>query len=191
MKKGMVIALSVIAVIVLLTVGLVGWGISTRNGIVELDEKMSTKAADLQTQLQRRADLIPNLVNTVKGYAEKETEIYTALAEARAKLNGAGNMAELQEANNEVSSALSRLLVVVENYPTLKSNENFVALQDELAGTENRISVARMQYNEAVQSYNVAIRKFPANLIAGMSGFTVAVKFEADASAQTAPTVEF
>ncbi len=192
MKKGTIITLSVIGVIVLLVIGLFSWGVSTNNNLIDMEETVNASASDLQSQLQRRADLIPNLVNTVKGYAEHETEVYTALADARAKLAGAGNdVEELQEANDELSSALSRLLVIVENYPELKANENFINLQDELAGTENRINIARMQYNETVQEFNTAIRKFPKNIIAGMLGFEKAEYFEMDESAADAPDVEF
>lgn len=188
MKKGLIVALCIVGVLVLL----IGWGISANNSLVDMEETVNQSASDLQSQLQRRADLIPNLVNTVKGYAEHETEVYTALADARAKLAGAGtDVEQLQEANDELSSALSRLLVVVENYPELKANENFINLQDELAGTENRINVARMNYNETVKEFNTSIRKFPKSIIAGMLGFEKAVYFEMDESAGDVPDVEF
>ena len=188
MKKGLIVALCIVGAIVLL----IGWGVSVNNSLIDMEETVNKSTSDLQSQLQRRADLIPNLVNTVKGYAAHETEVYTALADARAKLAGAGNdVEEMQEANEELSSALSRLLVIVENYPELKANENFINLQDELAGTENRINIARMSYNETVQEFNTAIRKFPKNIIAGMFGFEKAAYFEMDDSAADVPDVQF
>lgn len=188
MKKGLIITLCVVGGIILL---LVGGIIGTYNDLVDMEESVTEAQSNLESQLQRRADLIPNLVNTVKGYAAHETEIYTALADARAKLNNAGNINELQEANDELSSAISRLLVVVENYPTLQASENFINLQDELAGTENRINIARQKYNEEVQDYNSSIRKFPKNILAGMFGFEKATYFEMSETAGNVPNVEF
>ena len=143
MKKSTGILLGVLGVIVVLVIGIVGWGISSYNGLVTSEQAVETQASNIETQLQRRSDLIPNLVNTVKGYAQHEEEIYTALADARAKLSGANTVEEMEEANGELTSALNRLMVIVENYPDLKANENFIGLQDELAGTENSIAVAR------------------------------------------------
>ena len=192
MKKGTVVLLSVLAAVVLLVVGVVGWGISTNNKFVELETAVDKADSQIQVVLKRRADLIPNLVNTVKGYAQHEEEIYTALADARAKMTGAGaTTEEMMEGNAELSSALSRLMVVVENYPELKANENFIGLQDELAGAENRISRAREEYNRAVESFNTAIRKFPANIIAGMQGYEKRPFFEASEADMSNPQVDF
>jgi len=158
---------------------------------VSLDEGVKSAWAQVENQLQRRYDLIPNLVETVKGYAKQEKDVLIEVTNARAKVGGAGNVPDKIAANNELSGALSRLLVVVERYPDLKSNQNFMRLQDELAGTENRISVERRRYNEAVQSYNVAVRSFPANLVAGILGFQKAPFFEAPAAAKATPQVKF
>ena len=144
-KKGVIIGV-IIAVIVIIAVSIIG----SYNGLISLEESTNTAYSDIQVQLQRRMDLVPNLVNTVKGYAAHETEVFTAVSDARAKLAGAGTVEEASEANEELSSALSRLIAISESYPELKSNENFLSLQDELAGTENRIGVARKDYNDAV-----------------------------------------
>ena len=145
-KKGVIIGV-IIAVIVIIAVSIIG----SYNGLISLEESANTAYADIQVQLQRRMDLVPNLVNTVKEYAAHETEVFTAVSDARAKLAGAGTVEEASEANEELSSALSRLIAISESYPELKSNENFLSLQDELAGTENRIGVARKDYNDAVK----------------------------------------
>lgn len=187
-KKGLLIGLCAVILVVVLIVGGI---ISTYNGLVDKREAVQNNEAQIQNVLQRRADLIPNLVNTVKGYAAHEEEIYTALADARAKLNSASNAAEYAEADEAYSSALSRLLVVVENYPDLKASENFKDLQYELSGTEDRIAVARMDYNKAVANYNATLQKFPTVIFAGMLGFEKADYFEASAESQTAPTVNF
>lgn len=187
-KRGIIIA----AAIVLILLGLAySFLKGNYNRFVTLDEAVKAAWSQVENQLQRRFDLIPNLVETVKGYAKQERDVLVGVTEARAKVGGAGSIPEKISANNELSSALSRLLVVVERYPDLKSNQNFLRLQDELAGTENRIAVERRRYNEVVQQYNVAIRSFPANLIAGMFGFTPATFFEAPAAAKTAPQVKF
>lgn len=159
------------------------------NGLVKAEETVNGTWSNVQTQLQRRSDLIPNLVATVKGYAAQETAIYTALAEARAKLAGATNVSDTEAATGELNEAIGRLLVIVENYPELKSNVNFLALQDELAGTENRIATARTDYNETVQAYNTKIKSLPTALYAGLLGFSPKEYFQADDDGN--PQVEF
>lgn len=189
-STGKVVAI-VIAAIIVLTVM---WGIGAHNSMVTEYEEVKTKASDIETQLQRRSDLIPNLVATVKGYAAHEEEVYTAIADARAKLSGAikeGDIEAESAANAELDSALSRLLVVVENYPELKASEQFIALQDELAGTENRITKARQDYNEEAATYNKKIKTFPNSIIAGMGNFESVQYFEADEGAKEVPTVSF
>ena len=193
MKKSTII---IIAVAVLAVV----WGITGYNGLVSMDEGVQTKWADVETQYQRRADLIPNLVNTVKGYAAHESETLQAVVEARAKATSmnidptnmsAEQIANFQKAQDGVSSALGRLLVTVEKYPDLKANENFRELQAQLEGTENRISVARRDYNEAARKYNTTLRSFPKNILAGMFGFEKKSYFEAQEGSEQAPTVQF
>ena len=166
-------------------------GCGTYNSLVALDEGVKEAWAQIETQLQRRLDLIPNYVETVKGYAAQEKEVLVKVTEARAKVAGAGTVPDKIQANNELTSALSRLLVVVEKYPELKSNENFLRLQDELAGTENRIAVARKRYNEAVKEYNVAIRSFPSNMLAKYFSFEKAAFFDAPEAASAPPQVKF
>jgi len=190
MKKSTIVLIA-IAAIVLLTIF---WGIGTRNSLVSMEEEVRLEASQVETQLQRRNDLIPNFVATVKGYAAHEEEVYTSIANARAKLAGAidkEDVGAINEANSELDSALSRLLMVVENYPELKANENFIALQDELAGTENRIAIAREDYNTIVASYNKEIKIFPKNLIANMCGLDKAEYFEASEEAKDVPVVKF
>lgn len=164
---------------------------ATYNDLVGMQEQAKTAWAQVENQLQRRNDLIPNYVATVKGYAKQETTVFTAIADARARMAGARNPAETIAANNQLESALARLLVVVENYPELKSSENFMRLQDELAGTENRIATERMRYNEVVRDYNVRIRRFPANLVASSFNFDAMPLFEAPPGARVAPQVQF
>lgn len=162
------------------------------NKFISLGEGINAEWSQVDTQLQRRSDLIPNLVNTVKGYAKHEKEIFENVAEARSKLAGAKNVNEKIYANQQLDSALARLLMVVEKYPDLKANDNFVRLQDELAGTENRIAVARQRYNETVRSYNVAVKKFPEKLVAIVTGFQEKdVYFKVDESAKKTPKIEF
>lgn len=190
-NKKLWVILAVVAVVAILIFAIIASLVGTYNGLVEKQAEVDQKFAQVQTVLQRRSDLIPNLVSTVKGYAAHEEEVYTAIADARAALSGAKTPEELSEANGELDSAISRLLVVVENYPDLKASANFTALQDELAGAENRISTERGRYNEAVKEYNTAIKKFPNNIFAGMFGFTAADYFEADEGAQKVPEVNF
>lgn len=159
------------------------------NGLVQSEEAVTGQWSKVQTQLQRRSDLIPNLVATVKAYAAQEESIYTALAQARAQLAGASGVEETQVAQEAMDSAISRLLVIVENYPELKSNTNFLALQDELAGTENRIATARDDYNEVVQAYNTKIKSLPTLLYAALLGFGPKTYFQADEEGN--PKVEF
>jgi LemA protein len=163
----------------------------TYNSLVRLDEGIKGAWAQVENQLQRRYDLIPNYVETVKGYARHEKEVFLRVTEARSRVGAATNIKEKIDANNNLSSALSRLLLVVERYPDLKANENFIRLQDELAGTENRISVERRRYNEAVKTYNVKIRSFPTNILAGVFGFTKAEFFKVAEIAKEVPKVKF
>ncbi len=170
------------------------WFFGTKNQLVTLKEDVNLKQAQVQTALQRRSDLIPNLVQTVKGYATHEEAVFTEIAEARAKLAGSiesGDIEAIQNSSNALDSAIGRLLFISEDYPDLQANEQFIALQDELAGTENRISVARQYYNEAVSTYNVAIQKIPTSIVASMSGYQPAKYFEADEKSQEVPIVNF
>ncbi|HPG31501.1 MAG TPA: LemA family protein [bacterium] len=162
------------------------------NGFVKLDEEVKNKWAMVESKYQRRLDLIPNLVNSVKGFMEQEKEVFGKIADARSAMAGAKSMPEKINASNQLESALSRLLVVMENYPQLKSNETVLSLMAELSGTENRISVERDRYNESVKSYNIAIRTFPNNLFASMFGFTNEHQmFKAEEEAAKAPKVQF
>ena len=193
MKKSTIIVIAVVAVIAL-------WGISAYNGLVKMDESVSTAWSNVENQYQRRSDLIPNLVNTVKGYAAHEKETFQAVTEARSKATQMSihadeltseKMLEYQKAQGEVGAALSRLLAITEAYPDLKANENFKELQAQLEGTENRISVERKNFNEVARSYNTSIRTFPKTIIAGMCGFDKRPYFEAEASVNKAPEVKF
>jgi LemA protein len=182
------VAVANLAVVVLMAAALSG---CSYNKFTTQEEAIKAQWGEVQNQLLRRNDLIPNLVETVKGYAAQEKEIFTRVAESRAKLAGARTPQETIEAANEQSSALSRLLVVVENYPQLKSDANFQRLMDELSGTENRIAVARGRYNERIQEYNTTRRRFPSNMTAKIFGFDEYPYFEAPADAQQAPKVDF
>jgi LemA protein len=186
--RGGLIAIVVIVVLVLI-IG--GWLRGTYNGLVQGDEGVKAAWAQVQTVLQRRFDLIPNLVETVRGYATHERETLTAVTEARAKVAGARTINDQIESNQQLSGALARLLVVVEQYPNLKADQSFLRLQDELAGTENRIAVERRRYNETVQAYNIRLRRFPTVLIAGVFGFERARMFEAAPGSEQAPRVDF
>lgn len=187
MKKGYIIIGIIVAVIVLLAAML----IPSYNNFVELEENVDQSYAQIENQLQRRLDLIPNLVNTVKGYASHEKEVIASISDARARLAGADTVEEEATANAELTGALSRLLVVVENYPNLKADQQFTQLMDELSGTENRITVARKDYNDQVALYNKKIKRFPGSLIAGMTGFEEKDYFTADPKAAEAPEVDF
>ncbi|MBN1548630.1 MAG: LemA family protein [Syntrophaceae bacterium] len=190
MSKGK-IGLIVAGVVLILIFLMYSFVKGTYNNFVALDETVKSSWAQVENQLQRRYDLIPNLVETVKGYAKQEKDVFVEVTNARAKVGGAGSIPDKISANNELTSALSRLLLVVERYPDLKSNQNFMRLQDELAGTENRIAVERKRYNDAVRTFNVAVKSFPANILAGIFGFAPATFFEAPAAAKAAPQVKF
>lgn len=201
MSRGCLIAGAIIAVIVVVVGGIFMWGLGIYNNLVTQDEGVKSAWSQVETQYQRRLDLIPNLVATVQGFAKQEVAVFQGVADARARvgqmtvtpevLENPQAFKKFQEAQDGLSSALSRLLVVSENYPQLKSNENFMALQSQLEGTENRITVARTRYNETVQGYNTTIRRFPGSLVAGFTGFREKAYFEAKAGAEDAPKVQF
>lgn len=190
-NKGLWIIIAVVAVIVV-------WIFSSYNGMITMEESVNSAWSQVENQYQRRMDLVPNLVNTVKGYAAHEEGTLTAVVEARAKatnltvdINDAESLAKYQKTQGELSKAMSRLMMITENYPDLKANQNFLQLQAQLEGTENRISTERKRFNEAVQSFNTKIRRFPNSLIAGIFGFAQKPYFEADQAASVAPTVNF
>ncbi len=191
MSKAMKTALIIVGILILIIVIPFSYLKGTYNSLVTMDESVKGAWAQVENQLQRRYDLIPNYVETVKGYAKHEKEVFIKVTEARSKVAGAKNISEKIETNNQLSSALARLLVVVERYPDLKANTNFIRLQDELAGTENRIAVERRRFNEAVKAFNIKIRSFPTNMIAGMFGFEKATFFEVPKERQEAPKVKF
>ena len=193
MKKSTIILIAVVAIAAI-------WGISAYNGLVKMDESVNTAWSNVENQYQRRADLIPNLVNTVKGYAAHEKETLEAVMAARSKATqmtvDADNLTpeklqEYQKAQGEIGAALGRLLAITENYPELKANENFKELQAQLEGTENRISVERRNFNEVARTYNTSIRTFPKSILAGMFGFDKRPYFEAEEGANKAPEVKF
>lgn len=197
MKKSTLIMTAVIIAVIAI---IVSWGINSYNGLVKIDESVNTAWSNVENQYQRRADLIPNLVNTVKGYAAHEKETFQAVTEARSKATQMSihadeltpeKMQEYQKAQGEVGAALSRLLAITEAYPELKANENFKELQAQLEGTENRISVERKNFNEVARSYNTSIRTFPRTIIAGICGFDKRPYFEAEEGANKAPEVKF
>jgi len=183
-KTGWIIAGIVVVILIFSAIG-------SYNNLVSLSEEVETQLSQIDNQLQRRNDLIPNLVETVRGFAIHEEEVIQSVSEARAKLAGASTLDETIEADAQLTSALSRLLVVVENYPELKADANFRQLADELSGTENRIAVARQDYNEAARKYNSAIRRFPSNIIASMFGFERVDYFKAQEGVENAPKVDF
>lgn len=187
MKRSTIAWLVAAAIVLIVVFSAVG----SYNGLVSSETSVDNKAAQIDTQLQRREDVIPNLVNTVKGYAAHEKEVFKAIADARSKLAGAGTTAEKAAANTELEGALSRLLVVVENYPNLKADTQFTRLMDELSGTENRIAVARQDYNNSVTAYNTKIKKFPAAVYASIFGFEKKDFFKAAPGAETVPEVQF
>lgn len=193
MKKSTIITIAVVAVIAI-------WAVAGYNGLVNAEESVSTAWSNVESQYQRRADLIPNLVNTVKGYAAHEKETLDAVTTARTRATQVTvdaedltpeKLQEYQKAQGEVGAALGRLLAITEAYPDLKANENFRELQAQLEGTENRISVERMNFNDAAKEYNTSIRKFPKNLLAGLFGFEKRPYFEAEEGASKAPEVQF
>ena len=187
MKKSTIVIIVVVVILVAIIAGLV----SNYNGVVSLSEEVDNKFATIDTILQRRADLIPNLVNTVKGYTNQVQAVIDSVTDARAKLAGANSVGEKANADQELSTALSNLLVVVENYPDLKSSQNFINLSDELAGTENRIATARKDYNDAVKEYNTKIKRFPTNIVSGMFGYGEKEYFQASEGSEEVPTVDF
>ncbi len=193
MKKSTIIIIALVAIVAI-------WGVSGYNGLVKLDENVNNQWANVETQYQRRADLIPNLVNTVKGYAQYEQETLEKVIEARSKASQvtvdpsnmtAEQIQQYQAAQSEVTSALGRLLVTVERYPDLKANQNFLELQAQLEGTENRINVARKDFNDTAKAYNAKMRQFPTNILASIFSFTAKAYFEAQEGAEKAPTVQF
>lgn len=192
-NKGLIITIVVIALVAI-------WGISSYNGLVSMDENVSNQWANVETQYQRRSDLIPNLVNTVKGYAKHESLTLEAVMAARSqatqvKIDPSNctpqQLAAYQKAQGDVTTALGKLLAITENYPDLKANQNFLELQSQLEGTENRINVARKDFNDTAKKYNTSLRRFPRNIIASMFGFEKRNYFEAEAGAEKAPKVEF
>ena len=192
-NKGLIITIVVIVLVAL-------WGISSYNGLVGMDEKVSNQWANVETQYQRRSDLIPNLVNTVKGYAKHESQTLEAVMAVRSqatqvKIDPSNctpqQLAAYQKAQGDVTTALGKLLAITENYPDLKANQNFLELQSQLEGTENRINVARKDFNDSAKEYNTSLRRFPRNIIASMFGFDKRNYFEAEAGAEKAPKVEF
>lgn len=192
-NKGLIITIVVIVLVAL-------WGISSYNRLVGMDENVSNQWANVETQYQRRSDLIPNLVNTVKGYAKHESQTLEAVMAARSqatqvKIDPSNctpqQLAAYQKAQGDVTTALGKLLAITENYPDLKANQNFLELQSQLEGTENRINVARKDFNDSAKEYNTSLRRFPRNIIVSMFGFEKRNYFEAEAGAEKAPKVEF
>ncbi len=183
--------LIIIGVIVVIFLSLISSAIGTYNSLVTSQEKIQTSSANISTQLQRRTDLIPNLINTVKGYVKHESEVMTNVTKARQNLMQASNMTDRAKANEELTQALHQFNIFVENYPNLKADSSFVRLQDELAGTENRIATARRDYNESVRTYNQTIKTFPENIYASIFNFKPAPYFEAKPGSEAVPDVKF
>jgi len=201
MSKGIIITLSILGGLLLVIMLTIGWGVGVYNKIVSADEGVKNAWSQVENQYQRRYDLIPNLVETVKGYAKQEKDVLISVTEARASVGQMKVTPEVlrdpqafqhfQQAQDGLGSALSRLMVVVEKYPDLKSNQNFLELQSQLEGTENRIAVERRRFNETVQEFNVMIRRFPASMIAGFGGFREGQYFKSIAGSDKAPQVKF
>lgn len=201
-NKFMVGCLVVIGILIIIAISIYSWGVRSYNNMVQMDESVKASWSQVENVYQRRFDLIPNLVETVKGYASHEKETFQAVTEARAKLGGMVNIGEevlndpamfekYQQAQASLSGALQRLMVVQENYPELKANQNFLALQDQLEGTENRIAVERKRFNETARAYNIYIKQFPRAFLANMFGFAQKPYFEAVEGTEVAPKVEF
>ena len=182
-----VIAIVIVAVVILIAAIFIGM----YNGLVRANEEVDNKWANVETSLQRRADLIPNLVSTVKGYVNHEEKVFTEVSDARARLAGATTPADKSAANDALTAGLGRLIAISEAYPELKANTNFIQLQDELAGTENRIATARKDYNDQVKEFNQSVKTFPRNILAGMFGFSEREYFEAAEGSQEVPNVDF
>ncbi|MCM3192139.1 LemA family protein [Priestia megaterium] len=191
-NKGLIATLIGIAIVVILGLGIVViYGVSSYNSLVSAQEDVDNKFSQIDNQLKRRADLIPNLVETVKGYAKHEQEAIDSVTQARAQLAGAKTPEDKADANQQLSGALNRLLVVVEKYPDLKANENFRSLMDSLEGTENRLAVARKDYNDEVAKYNKSVKRFPKSMLAGTFGFEKKPYFEVTNEEKEAPKVDF
>ncbi len=187
MKKRSVTGIIIVAIVGVLAI----YGFSSYNSLISSEAEVESQWATVESKLQRRYDLIPNLVNSVQGSMKQEKEVFGDISEARSKMAGANTVKETSQASGEMESALSRLMVVMENYPDLKSNDNVKTLMTQLEGTENRISVERDRYNKAVKGYNVSIKRFPKSIIANMTGFNEKDYFEADKGAEKAPEVNF
>jgi LemA protein len=191
LSKGCLIGAIIVAAVAFIILLIGGSLMVTYNNLVKKNEAINGAWAEIESQLLRRNDLIPNLVSTVEGYATHEKELFEHIADARARLAGANTIPDKMAASNELSSFLPRLIAIAENYPQLKANENFLKLQDELAGTENRINYARSKYNDIVRDYNARIKSFPTNMIAGMFGFAAKSYFEVPKEAKEVPRVKF
>jgi LemA protein len=201
MSRGLLVGLGIVAALAFLVLVVGGWFVATRNGLVAAEEQVNSAWAQVENVYQRRADLVPNLVETVRGYAAHERETFDAVTDARSRvgsiqmtpeaLSDPAAVERFQALQGSLTTALSRLLAVAENYPNLKANESFLTLQSQLEGTENRIAVERNRFNETARAYNTRIRQFPGSIVASMSGFQSKAYFEAAAGAETAPKVEF